>query len=108
MKSLPNRVQCSCVCGIICGDVNNDGHIDLIMAGNNFEFKPQYGRLDSNYGSVLLNNGHLEFDWEDYNTSGFVIKDEVKHLAKFKDKNGKTYIIAAINNEKPKIFSIND
>ena len=108
MKSLPNRVQFSCVCGIICGDVNNDGHIDLIMAGNNFEFKPQYGRLDSNYGSVLLNNGHLEFDWEDYNTSGFVIKDEVKHLAKFKDKNGKTYIIAAINNEKPKIFSIND
>tara|TARA_R110002033_G_scaffold68856_1_gene120085 strand:- start:5929 stop:9258 length:3330 start_codon:yes stop_codon:yes gene_type:complete len=108
IKSLPNHVQFSCVCGIICDDVNNDGNIDLIMAGNNFEFKPQYGRLDSNYGSVLLNNGHLEFEWEDYNKSGFVIKNEVKHLAKFKDKNGKTYIIAAINNEKPKIFSIND
>ena len=108
IKVLPKRVQFSCVCDIICDDVNNDGNIDLIMAGNNFEFKPQFSRLDSNYGSVLLNNGNLDFTWQDYNTSGFVIKNEVKHLRKIKDKNGKIYIVAAINNDKPKIFSIND
>jgi hypothetical protein len=108
IKSLPSRVQFSCVCGIICDDVNNDGNIDLIMAGNNFEFKPQFARLDANYGSVLLNKGDLDFDWQSYNKSGFVIKNEVKHLKVFKDKSGKRYIIAAINNEKPKIFSLND
>ena len=107
-KILPSRVQFSCVCGIVCTDVNKDGHLDIIMAGNNFEFKPQYSRLDANYGSVLLGDGKLNFTWQDYNTSGFMIKNEVKHLKTIKDKNGKTYVIAAINNELPKIFSINE
>jgi hypothetical protein len=108
IKKLPARVQFSCVCGIVCSDVNNDGNIDIVMAGNNFEFRPQYSRLDANYGNVLLNNGNLDFKWQDYNTSGFVIKNEVKHLKQFKDSSGKTFIIAAINDEKPKLFSINE
>ena len=108
IKNLPSRVQFSCVCGIVCSDINNDGNLDLIMAGNNFEFKPQFSRLDASYGSVLLGNGAMEFEWQDYNKSGFVIKNEVKHLKTIKDKNGKIYIIAAINNELPKIFAINE
>lgn len=108
IKKLPSRVQFSCVCGIICEDINKDGNLDLIMAGNNFEFKPQFSRLDSSYGSILINDGDLNFQWQDYSTTGFFIKNEVKHLEVFKDKDGKSYVIAAINNEKPKIFSIND
>ena len=108
IKELPSRVQFSCVCGIVCSDVNNDGNIDLIMGGNNFEFKPQYSRMDASYGNVLINDGNMNFSWQDYNTSGFVVKNEVKHLKQFKDKDGKTYVIAAINNEKPKIFKINE
>ena len=108
VKKLPSRVQLSCVCGIVCSDINNDGNLDLIMAGNNFEFKPQYSRLDANYGSVLLGDGNLGFTWQDYNTSGFVVKNEVKHLKKIKDNKGKTYFIAAINNESPKLFLINE
>ena len=108
VQKLPSNVQFSCVCGIVCTDINNDGNLDIVMAGNNFEFKPQYSRLDANYGSVLLGDGKLGFSWQNYNTSGFVIKNEVKHLKTIKDKNGKKYIIAAINNDAPKIFSINE
>jgi hypothetical protein len=108
IKKLPSRVQFSCVCGIICEDVNKDGNLDLIMAGNNFEFKPQFSRLDANYGSVLLGDGKLGFTWQDYQTSGFTVKNEVKHLKTIKDKNGNIYVIAAINNEAPKLFAIND
>ena len=35
VKALPNRVQFSCVCGIVCRDINNDGNMDIIIAGNN-------------------------------------------------------------------------
>jgi len=108
IKKLPSRTQLSCVCDITCTDVNNDGHLDLIMAGNNFEFKPQFSRLDANYGSVLLGDGNLDFSWQDYAKSGFFVRDEVKHLKKIKDKAGNTYLFAAVNNGKPKIFALNE
>jgi len=104
---LPSRVQFSCVCSITCSDINNDGNIDIILAGNNFEFKPQFSRLDANYGSVLLGDGNMGFEWQDYAESGFFVRDEVKHLISFRDKNGKKYLLAAINNGKPKVFKFN-
>ncbi|WP_420603928.1 VCBS repeat-containing protein [Flagellimonas sp.] len=108
IQKLPPRVQLSCVCDITCTDVNNDGNLDLIMAGNNYEYKPQFSRLDASYGNLLLGDGKLGFEWQNYDASGFKIKDEVKYLEQFKDKNGNTFIIAAINNNKPKIFAINE
>lgn len=108
IKTLPSRVQLSCVCGIACVDINKDGNLDLIMGGNNFEFKPQYSRLDANYGNVLLGDGALGFEWQDYDTSGFFIKEEIKHLKKFKDKNGASFMIAAINESKPRIYALKE
>ena len=108
IKVLPTRVQLSCVCGISCVDINQDGYLDLIMGGNNFEFKPQYSRQDANFGNVLLGNKELDYTWQDYNKSGFFIRDEIKHLKQFKDRNGKTYLIAALNNTQPKIYRLNE
>ena len=108
IKKLPSQVQLSCICGILCTDVNADGNLDLILGGNNFEFKPQYSRLDANYGNVLLGNGKLDFEWQNYAKSGFFVKGEIKHLASFKDSNGKTFVITAINDNAPKIYAINE
>ncbi|MEO6347454.1 MAG: VCBS repeat-containing protein [Aquaticitalea sp.] len=106
IKKLPTMVQLSCVCGISCMDVNNDGLTDIVLGGNNFEFKPQFSRLDGNYGSLLLNKGNNEFEWEDYSKSGFFVRNEIKHIAKFKDKSGAMYVITAINDDTPKVFKI--
>lgn len=106
IKKLPPRTQFSCVCDISCIDVNSDGNLDLILAGNNFEFKPQFSRLDANYGNLLLGDGNLNFEWQDYDASGFFVRDEVKHLRKVMDKNGNAYLVAAINEGKPKIFAL--
>ena len=108
IKNLPPRVQLSCICDITCMDVNKDGNLDLIMAGNNFEFKPQFSRLDAGYGNLLLGDGKLGFEWQDFDTSGFKIRDEVKYIKQFKDKNGKVFVITAINNNTPKIFALNE
>jgi hypothetical protein len=108
ITKLPAQVQLSCVCSISCLDVNNDGFLDILMGGNNFEFKPQFSRLDANEGTLLINKKGGNFEWQDYNTSGFSVKNEVKHMGQFKDKTGKTYVITAINDDKPRIFEIND
>lgn len=106
IQELPSPVQLSCVCGIQCADVNGDGHTDLIMAGNNYEFKPQFSRLDASYGHVLLGDGKGDFNWQNFSQSGLFIKDEVKHLGRFKDKNGDSYFIAAINDNQPKVYAL--
>ena len=108
VQKLPSRVQLSCVCGIVCSDINNDGNLDIVMAGNNFEFKPQYSRQDANQGSVLLGDGKLGFTWQEYSSSGFVVKNEAKHLKQIVDNKGKSYLLVAINNESPKLFLINE
>lgn len=108
IKKLPTRVQLSCVCAIGCMDVNGDGLMDIVLGGNNFEFKPQYSRLDANFGSLLLNKGNNEFEWETYANSGFFARNEIKHIAKFKDKSGAMYIITAINNDLPKVFKLSN
>ncbi|MEM9142562.1 MAG: VCBS repeat-containing protein [Bacteroidota bacterium] len=106
IKRLPARVQLSCVCDISCIDLDQDGHLDLILGGNNYEFKPQYSRLDAGYGNVLLGDGRMSFTWQDHDQSGFFVKGEVKHLSQIKDAKGNRYLVAAINKGIPKIFAL--
>ena len=108
VRELPAMAQLSCICGISCTDVDKDGNLDLVMGGNNFEFKPQFSRLDANYGTVLLGDGNMGFEWLNYDTGGFFIREEIKHLKEFKDRNGKSFIIAAVNENKPRIYAIDD
>ena len=108
IKALPKEVQFSCVNSISALDVNKDGILDLILGGNQYEFKPQFSRLDANYGSVLLGNKNETFSWVPYNQSGFFIKGEVKQIKIIKDKNKKVSIIAVVNDNTPKIFRRNE
>ena len=108
IKELPSMVQLSCVCGINCSDINGDGNMDLIMAGNNYELRPQFSRLDASFGNVLLGDGANNFEWQPYEESGFFVKGEVKHLAKIKDKFGNEFLFSALNEDKPKVFKFNE
>ena len=108
VQVLPKEVQFSSVNSICVYDINKDGILDLILGGNEYDFKPQFGRLDSNYGSVLLGNKNGTYTWTPYNKSGFFIKGEVKHVQKINNKNKTISIIAVINDNAPKIFIPNE
>ncbi len=107
IESLPPQAQYSCICSISSGDFNNDGNRDLILAGNNYSLKPQFGRLDASFGTILLNDkeGFKVADSED---SGLLLKGEVKSMKWLKDKNGNEYLLAGITNAKPKLFKRNE
>jgi hypothetical protein len=48
----------------ICAmDINKDGILDIVLGGNEYEFKPQFSRLDTNYGSVLIGNKNGTYSW---------------------------------------------
>ncbi|MFV8373706.1 VCBS repeat-containing protein [Flavobacterium sp. LB1P71] len=108
VKALPKEVQFSCVNTICTLDVNKDGILDLILGGNQYEFKPQFTRLDANYGSVLLGSKNGTFTFLPYNKSGFFMKGETKHIKIIKNKNNTIAVIAVINDNTPKIFKRNE
>ncbi|HSC36936.1 MAG TPA: FG-GAP-like repeat-containing protein, partial [Chitinophagaceae bacterium] len=47
IELLPPMVQLSSVNAVRCTDINGDGAPDLLLGGNDFDFPPQFGRLDA-------------------------------------------------------------
>ena len=108
IQILPKEVQFSSVNAITTFDINKDGILDLILGGNQYGFKPQFSRLDANFGSVLLGNKQGKFTWMPYTKSGFFMRGEVKHLQTIKNKNKTTTVLAVLNNNAPKLFVRNE
>ena len=103
---MPDQVQLSSVHAIETFDVNNDGILDIFLAGNDFDLKTQFGRLDASYGTMMMSNGSRGYSLISPKDSGFFVKGEVKDLSVFKDRDGNHFIIAIINNSHPKIFKV--
>lgn len=103
MMPLPAQIQFSCVCGIWCGDLNGDGRNDLVMAGNDAGFMPQFSKLDASFGHTLLNRGSGNYEWMENQSSGFYLNGDVKTLVPIVIK-GKKHLLATVNGEKPRLF----
>lgn len=108
IKLMPKEVQLSSVNTSCVMDVNKDGILDIVLGGNQYEFKPQFGRLDANHGSVLLGSKNGTYSWLSYPKSGFFVTGEIQKLRMIRNKNNTTAIIAVLNNTTPKIFTINE
>jgi hypothetical protein len=108
IKVLPVPVQFSTVNTSCVMDVNKDGILDIILGGNQYEFKPQFGRLDASHGSVLLGSKKGEYSWLPYANSGFFITGEIQKMRVIKNKNNTTAILAVLNNNTPKLFTSNE
>jgi hypothetical protein len=105
---LPQEVQLSTVNTSCVLDINKDGILDIILGGNQYEFKPQFGRLDASHGSVLLGNKKGKFSLVSYPKSGLFITGEVQKMKTIRTKNKTTSFIAVVNNGSPKLFTINE
>ena len=108
MKKVPAQVQFSSVNTSCVMDVNKDGILDIILGGNQYEFKPQFGRLDANHGSVLLGDKKGNYSWLPYTNSGFFVTGEIQKMRTIKNKNNTTTVIAVLNNTTPKLFTSNE
>jgi hypothetical protein len=103
---LPDMVQLSSVNAILCTDINMDGHLDLVLGGNEFGFLPQLGRLDGSLGDILINDGHGGMKYLDAPQTGLRLHGQVRDIENVKDKNSQSILILQ-NDEKPLLFKIN-
>ena len=102
---LPRAAQLSPVYGILAADVDHDGKLDLLLAGNFDGVMPQLGRLGSAYGLLLKGDGRGGggFTPEDEEESGFFVPGEARDIQRLRTARGDLYVVAR-NNDRPLFF----
>jgi hypothetical protein len=85
---LPWQAQLSTLKAAIARDFNQDGLMDLLLAGNFYENNVQLGRSDADFGSMLINKGGTNFVYQ--MLPGININGQVRKLY---DDKGKIWII---------------
>ena len=96
---LPNLAQISANNGIVTKDMNKDGFLDIVLAGNLFESEVETPRNDAGKGLVLIGDGTGNFQPLSIPESGLYAPGNVKNLKLINVQN-KPYL-AILNNSGP-------
>ena len=91
---LPNLAQIAPIKGIIVNDVDGDGNLDLIVAGNLYDVEPNTPRADAGNGLWLRGNGRGHFTPVPPSESGLLAPLNVAGLALIRTPAGKAVLVA--------------
>jgi enediyne biosynthesis protein E4 len=105
-KKLPLAAQFSSVNAIMAEDFDQDGNMDLLLAGNYYPINIQMGRNDASYGLYLKGNGKGAFSSLPATHSGFGVDGEVRKLLRLK-VGEQVYYLAVRNNDTVQYFTTN-
>jgi hypothetical protein len=92
--ALPNLAQIAPIKAIIAHDVDGDGHLDLIVAGNLYDAEPNTPRADAGNGLWLKGDGRGHFTPVPSRESGFLAPLNVAGLALIKTPTGRAVLVA--------------
>jgi enediyne biosynthesis protein E4 len=104
--ALPLTAQLSCINAILCKDINGDRKMDLIIGGNLPDCLPQFGRLDANFGTILINKGNRMFEEISSLQSGINVNGVVRDIKDIKTKNGEIVLFLR-NDNYPVLYRLN-
>jgi len=96
---LENEAQFSAVRDMLLVDVNQDEHLDIILAGNLHSVETRTPRLDAGTGLVMLGNSRGDFDPLPSSKSGLYVPGDVRKLAWLRSSSG--YVLLVANNDGP-------
>jgi enediyne biosynthesis protein E4 len=93
-SELPTMAQISPIRGILVHDVDGDGHLDLIVAGNTYRTEPNTPRADAGKGLWLKGDGHGGFSPVPPSESGFLAPLDVRDLVLIDTPEAKAVLVA--------------
>jgi hypothetical protein len=103
---LPTAAQFAPVNAILAKDMDGDGHIDLLLAGNEYQAEISAGRYDASYGQFLKNDGRGSFTSVGAAQTGFIVAGDVKNLQQIVTKNNEQLILAAVNDKQLRCYKM--
>lgn len=107
IKPLPSYAQLSMANGLVAKDVDGDGNLDLILAGNFYPMRVQLGPMDASMGLVLKGDGKGNFAPMPYAQTGLCIPGDVRCMIEI-NAGKKSFLIAAKNNGAVQVVSIKE
>ena len=99
VRSLPRIAQKKPIYGIYADDMTQNGHADLLLAGNFFGVQPEIGRMGSSWGVLLSGDGTGAFTEVPARERGVQLSGETRHLLPFNHAQHGTVVMAARNND---------
>jgi hypothetical protein len=100
ISALPLVAQISSVYGMITGDYDDDGHLDVLLVGNSYAPEISSGRDDASIGLLLKGDGKGNFKPIDVSKTGFFADKDAKGFATLLLADGRELMIIG-NNDGP-------
>ncbi len=94
VSPLPLAAQIAPIKAIAVQDVDGDGHLDLIVAGNLYDTEPNTPRADAGNGLWLRGDGHGHFTAVSPRESGFLAPRNATGLALVQMRTGVGVLVA--------------
>ena len=85
-RALPVQAQYAPIFAAEPLDYNDDGHADLLLAGNMTETRVRFAKYDANYGVLLRGDGQGGFTYVPQRRSGFRLRGDVRAIAPVGDR----------------------
>jgi enediyne biosynthesis protein E4 len=97
ISALPLVAQISTVYGMVTGDYDDDGHLDVLLVGNSYAPEISSGRDDASIGLFLKGDGKGNFKPIDVLKTGFFADRDAKGFATLRLSDGRELMIIANN-----------
>ncbi|MCI5080226.1 MAG: VCBS repeat-containing protein [Saprospiraceae bacterium] len=100
LQALPDEIQYSSVHKAFAKDLDQDGATDLLLGGNHYQVKPQFGREDASKGWLLKGQSQDGRLFES-SAQSLNIKGQIRDMEQMNDQR----IIIGVTNQPLKIYS---
>lgn len=104
---LPAEAQFSTLNGMVTGDFDGDGNLDVAINGNDYGTDVSIGRYDAFNGLILKGDGRGGFKPMTIAQSGIYIPGNGKALVKLRDNKGNLLLAASQDKGFMKVYQLN-
>jgi len=102
LRSLPLQAQFGPIYGMLAGDFNGDGNIDVLAVGNSFSTEVQTGRYDALGSLLLAGDGHSAFNVA---SSSMQLRGDNKSIVEMYNAAGEPLIAVGVNSDSIQVFT---